>query len=75
MAEELKEVEVLINDEERAGYGSLKDLELELETEEATLTEKKDRVKELQTLMTAVSFGQPTKSLSLFKVPLEEQTF
>mmetsp|Transcript_32482 Transcript_32482/g.56581 ORF Transcript_32482/g.56581 Transcript_32482/m.56581 type:complete len:1402 (+) Transcript_32482:134-4339(+) len=52
---ELTEVEGLINDEEGGGHGSLKDLESELETEEVTLTEKKEHMKELQILMTTVN--------------------
>ena len=64
---ELTEVEGLINDEEGGGHGSLKDLESELETEEATLTEKKEHMKELQILMTTVSFEQQTIPLFLFQ--------
>ena len=65
---ELTEVEGLINDDEEGrGHGSLKDLESELETEEATLTEKKEHMKELQILMTTVSFEQQTIPLFLFQ--------
>jgi len=60
VVEEAKEVEALINDEEGEGYGSLKDLESDLDKEEATLTEKKELLKELQTLMTAVNGIQDT---------------
>eukprot|EP00581_Thalassiosira_minuscula_P014753 CAMPEP_0183721268 /NCGR_PEP_ID=MMETSP0737-20130205/13594_1 /TAXON_ID=385413 /ORGANISM="Thalassiosira miniscula, Strain CCMP1093" /LENGTH=1404 /DNA_ID=CAMNT_0025951247 /DNA_START=143 /DNA_END=4357 /DNA_ORIENTATION=+ len=60
VAAELKEVEGLINDEDGGGHGSLKELESELKTEEDSLTEKKERLKELQTLMTAVNGIQDT---------------
>lgn len=61
VSEELKEVEGFINDEEGGeGIGSLKGLEQDLETEEAILAEKKEHVKELQTLMTTVNGIQDT---------------
>eukprot|EP00571_Detonula_confervacea_P010665 CAMPEP_0172307014 /NCGR_PEP_ID=MMETSP1058-20130122/7955_1 /TAXON_ID=83371 /ORGANISM="Detonula confervacea, Strain CCMP 353" /LENGTH=1404 /DNA_ID=CAMNT_0013019073 /DNA_START=130 /DNA_END=4344 /DNA_ORIENTATION=- len=60
VVEELKEVETIIGEEEGGGHGSLKDLESELKTEEATLTEKKDLLNELQTLMTTVNGIQDT---------------
>ena len=73
---ELTEVEGLINDdEEGGGHGSLKDLESELETEEATLTEKKEHMKELQILMTTVSFEQQTIPLFLFQSSTWETDF
>ena len=53
---ELKEVEVLVADEEGGGYGSLKELESELKTEKENLEEKKCLVKELECLMSSVSF-------------------
>ncbi|KAL7541621.1 hypothetical protein ACHAXR_011068 [Thalassiosira sp. AJA248-18] len=58
--EELKEVEMLINEEEGGGRGSLKDLDSDLKTEEATLSDKKDHCNELSTLLTTVKGIQDT---------------
>ena len=58
--EELKDVESIIGEDEGGGHGSLKDLESELKTEQAALSDKKDLVNELQTLMTTVSSEQLT---------------
>ena len=56
VVEELKEVEAIIRGEEGGnGHGSLKELESDLNNEEAKLLEKKDLVTDLQSLMTLVS--------------------
>ena len=55
VSEELKDVEAVIQDEEGSGRGSLKELESEMKSEEATLEQKKKAVTDLQTLMTVVS--------------------
>ena len=55
VSEELKDVEAIIQDEEGNGRGSLKELESEMKSEEATLEQKKKAVTDLQTLMSVVS--------------------
>lgn len=55
VTEELKDVETIIQDEERGGRGSFKELESEMISEEATLSEKKKDLIDLQALMTVVS--------------------
>ena len=53
--EDLKTVEAIIRDAEEEGHGSLKESESQLIQEEANLSEKKELVTELQSLMTLVS--------------------
>mmetsp|Transcript_20519 Transcript_20519/g.49341 ORF Transcript_20519/g.49341 Transcript_20519/m.49341 type:complete len:1398 (+) Transcript_20519:99-4292(+) len=55
VTEEMRELAVIIEDEEGGGRGSLKELESDLKTEEDTLGEKKELVNDLQALMTAVN--------------------
>merc|ERR1712194_759195 len=57
---ELREMEGLINDEEGGGYGSLKELEAELKTEEDNLAEKKNHTSELRGLMNTCNVIQDT---------------
>ena len=53
--EELQDLQGVIEEEEGGGRGSLKEYESDLKSEEDALSDKKERVSELQSLMTAVS--------------------
>lgn len=53
VTEEIAEAEMLINEEDQGGRGSLKDLQAELETEKQLQAGKKEDMGEFQSLLTA----------------------